>query len=413
MSSRQTVPDLAEVVQVAHELSRGRREDVDECLGVILAGLRHRLGFDVAFVGQFVNGSRVFRAASGDDDAPAPGMVRQGRSEPVEDTYCVRVVDGRLPEFVPDATAHAAVQALPITTDLPVGTHLSVPIRFSDGTVYGTLCGFTRVPDPAVQERELGVMRLVARLLGRHLEQDDGAGARSEAARLAVLAVLAEDGPDVVFQPVRDLATMHVVGYEALSRFGGEELPDTWFARAATAGLGVDLEVAAVGNALARLDDVAAGRYVAVNVSAEALCSDSLLDVLRRRGDGPDLSRVVLELTEQTGVPDYDLLRARVAWLRGHGARVAVDDAGTGHAGLQRIVEIAPDMIKLDRSLVRTVACDQARQAMVQALVWYARRTGTSLVAEGVEDEEELAVLRDLGVLLGQGYRLGRPAELP
>jgi EAL domain-containing protein (putative c-di-GMP-specific phosphodiesterase class I) len=216
-----------------------------------------------------------------------------------------------------------------------------------------------------------------------------------------------------VFQPVRDLASMHVVGYEALSRFGGEELPDTWFARATCAGLGVPLEVAAVRNALARLADVAEGRYVAVNVSAEALCSDELLTVLGGRDGGTDLSRVVLELTEQTGVPDYDLLRARVAWLRERGARVAVDDAGAGHAGLQRIVEIAPDVIKLDRGLVRTVATDPARQAMVQALVWFARRTGTSLVAEGVEDDAELAVLRDLGVLLGQGYRLGRPAELP
>lgn len=410
MGSRQTVPDLAEVVQVAHELARGRRDDVDECLGVILAGLRQRLGFDVAFVGQFVNGSRVFRAA---DSAVSSSVVRQGGSDPVEDTFCARVVDGRLPEYVPDAAAHPSVRALPATLELPVGTHLSVPIQFSDGTVYGTLCGYTCVPDPAVQERELGVMRLVARLLGRHLEHDDGADDRAEAARLAVLAVLAEDGPDVVFQPVRDLSTMHVVGYEALSRFGGEDLPDTWFARAAFAGLGVALEVAAVRNALARLDDVVAGRYVAVNVSAEALCSDDLLAVLGGCSGAPDLSRVVLELTEQTGVPDYDLLRTRVAWLRERGARVAVDDAGAGHAGLQRIVEIAPDVIKLDRGLVQTVATDPARQAMVQALVWFARRTGTSLVAEGVETEEELVALRELGVLLGQGYRLGRPAELP
>jgi EAL domain-containing protein (putative c-di-GMP-specific phosphodiesterase class I) len=401
----QRTADLPGVLLAADDLASGRDGDFDECVGVILAGLRQQLGFDVAFVGQLAGDTRVLRAV---DSSLHDGVLRAGTTDPAEESFCARVVDGRLPEHIHDASAQPAAQTLPATRTVPVGTHLSVPIRFSDGSVYGTLCGFTCVPDPALRPRELGVMRLVARLIGRHLEQDLLPEQALRAARQATLTVLASGGPDVVFQPVRDLATLEVVGYEALSRFGDSTLPDVWFSRAATVGLGVDLEVAAAGNAIARLGDVPGDRYLAVNLSAAALCSDELV----RAVDGSDLSRVLVELTEQTGVPDYRLLRERVGWLRGRGGRVAVDDAGAGHAGLQRIVEVAPDVIKLDRGLVHEVAGDQARQAMVSALAWFAGRTGATLVAEGIETDEEVAVLHDLGVRFGQGFRLGRPARL-
>lgn len=156
------------------------------------------------------------------------------------------------------------------------------------------------------------------------------------------------------------------------------------------------------------VDELPRGTYVAVNLSAAAICSPSLPDLLA----GTDLGQVVVELTEQTGVPDYDAMRERVAWLRGRGGRVAVDDAGAGYAGLQRILEMAPDVIKLDRALLHDVAGDQARQALVSALTWFARRTGATLVAEGVETQEQVVVLRELGVPLGQGFHLGRPAAL-
>ncbi|WP_380166728.1 EAL domain-containing protein [Jannaschia sp. R86511] len=399
-----TPVQLPDVLLVAEELASGRRDDLEDCLHVILAGLRDRLGFDVTFVGEISDGTRRVRAV---EAPPGSDVLPVGLCEPSEDTYCARVADGRLPALVPDARTAPEVADLPVTTELPVGTHLSVPIRFSDGTVFGTLCGFTHVPAPGIRDRDVGVMRLLARLLGRYLEQDRQPSSVQDPARQQVQALLAAGGPRLVFQPVRNLETLHVLGYEALSRFD-DGSAETWFARAAVVGLGVQLEVSAVRRAVAHLDRLPTDVYLAVNVSAAALCSEELADALA----GVDLSRLVLELTEQTGVPDYDLLRARVAVLRERGGRLAVDDAGAGYAGLQRIVEIAPDVIKLDRAMVSDVAVDHARQAMVQALTWFARRTGATLVAEGVEDRAQVLVLRRLGVPVGQGYHLGRPEQL-
>lgn len=397
--------DLPDVVRVAEDLAAGRRDDLDECLHVILAGLRDRLGFDVTFVGELADGDRRVRAV---ELSHGSDVLRPGLCEPREDTWCARVVDGEVPEFVPDARTEPSVQDLAVTRSAPIGTHLSVPIRFSDGTVFGTLCGFTHVPDPSIRARDLGVMGLLAHLLARHLEADRLPAAEHERTRAQVRAVLDAGGPGLVFQPVRDLQTMHVLGYEALSRFDDGRGPDGWFARAALVGLGLELEVAAARRAVEHLVTLPDDVYLAVNLSAATLCSEDLLDALA----GVDLSRVVLELTEQTGVPDHDVLRTRVALLRRRGSRVAVDDAGAGYAGLQRILEVSPDIIKLDRAMVLDVADDQARQAMVSALTWFSRRTGATLVAEGIEDVAQVDVLRDLGVNAGQGYHLGRPGPM-
>lgn len=398
--------ELPEVTRVAEDLAAGRvgPEDLDDCLEVVLAGLRQRLGFDVTFVGKFESGRRTIRAVSNPEGEE---VLPPGASDPLEDSYCARVADGRLPELVTDAREHPVSRQMPVTHELPVGTHLSVPIRLGDGHVYGTLCGFTRVPDPDLQARELGVMRLLAQLLSRHLENDRLSGPERDAARDEITRVIELGGPAIVFQPVKDLTTMAVVGYEALSRFEHGR-PEDWFARAAAVGLGVELEVSAARGALARVPDIPHGAYLAVNLSAAAMCSEQVPAVL----GGVDLTRVVVELTEQTGVHDYDEMRDRVAWLRRRGGRVAVDDAGAGYAGLQRILEMSPDVIKLDRGLVHDVDSDQARQAMVAALTFFARRTRAALVAEGVETRDEVRVLRELGVPLGQGFHLGRPEPL-
>jgi EAL domain-containing protein (putative c-di-GMP-specific phosphodiesterase class I) len=401
--------DLPALVQVADDLAAGRRDDTEETLRVVLAGLREHLGLDVTFVGEFTAGCRRFRAVS---DGPGRSGIEVGAADPLEQTYCARVADGRTPEHVPHAAYERSVAALPATGEIPVGTHLSVPIRLSDGTVFGTLCGLTHEPDPLLQERELGVLRLVARLLATHLERE-----RRPTDRLAVDRARVEDAisgstAQVVLQPVRSLADGTVVGYEALSRFPDGQPPDGWFALAATVGLGVELEVASVRTALAVLPHLPPATYLAVNASAAAVCSPELGDLLVRLDDAV-VQRIVLELTEQTGVPDYDLMRDRLAALRARGARVAVDDAGAGYAGLHRILELSPDLIKLDRMLVHGVAGDEVRQSLVSALTWFARRSGAQIVAEGIEREADARVLGRLGVPYGQGMLLGAPEPGP
>ena len=120
---------------------------------------------------------------------------------------------------------------------------------------------------------------------------------------------------------------------------------------------------------------------------------------------------VVLEITEHIAVQSYDRLAEALYILRGH-ARLAVDDAGAGYAGLRHILEVQPEFVKLDISLVRAVDTDAARRAMIGSMISFAREAGCVLLAEGIETPGELATLQRLGVSLGQGYLLGRPGPV-
>ncbi len=397
---------LTSLVELAGELATGSRTT---SLDALLHGLREQLGFDVTFVGAVRAGRRVVLASA---EAPGRCVLPAGTSDSLEDTYCARVLDGRLGAFVPNARQEPAVRDLPVTTALPVGTHLSVPILFSDGSVFGTLCGFTFEPDLSLREREVGMLRLLAGVVGTFLEREHHEALAANRVKEKVADLFAEGSCRIVLQPVVALASHTVVGYEALTRFDDGTAPDSGFSLAATVGRGVELEVRAVSLALGRLADLPASTYLAVNASAAALCSNQLLELLEGL-PGPLGARVVIELTEQTGVPDYDLLNRRLDQFRGHGMRVAVDDAGAGYAGLQRILAVSPDFIKLDRALVGGVATDRARQSLAAAMVWFADRNGSTVVAEGIEVEPDARALQDLGVGFGQGFLLGPPGERP
>jgi EAL domain-containing protein (putative c-di-GMP-specific phosphodiesterase class I) len=121
----------------------------------------------------------------------------------------------------------------------------------------------------------------------------------------------------------------------------------------------------------------------------------------------------VLELTEHVLVSDYEVLAAPLSRLRLSGVRLAVDDAGAGFASLQHILNLAPDIIKLDRALVREIHTDPARASLTSCLVLFADRIGATLVAEGIESEQERDALQDLGVGYGQGFHLGVPTWGP
>ena len=208
-------------------------------------------------------------------------------------------------------------------------------------------------------------------------------------------------------QPIVDLASGRLVGAEALTRFPTPPpmAPDAWFADAHAAGLGVTLELAVVATALRELEALPDDCYLAVNVGPEAATSLRLAELV----DGVDGSRLVLELTEHDAVRDYDDLRRAFRALRRRGVRLAIDDTGTGISGLAHILELAPDIIKLDRVLTRGIDVDPVRRALAAAIVGFAAETGASLVAEGIETVDELDTVRDLGIPAGQGFLLGRP----
>jgi EAL domain-containing protein (putative c-di-GMP-specific phosphodiesterase class I) len=117
-----------------------------------------------------------------------------------------------------------------------------------------------------------------------------------------------------------------------------------------------------------------------------------------------------VELTEHTAVEDYDALDAALRPLREDGLRIAVDDAGAGYATFRHILRLAPDVIKLDRSLISGIDVDPARRALAGAVVAFAGEVRATVVAEGIEQSAELTVVLDLGVDAGQGYLFSRPS---
>jgi EAL domain-containing protein (putative c-di-GMP-specific phosphodiesterase class I) len=208
-----------------------------------------------------------------------------------------------------------------------------------------------------------------------------------------------------VFQPVLELATGRVAGYEALARMpeGPFRPPDQWFNQAHRCGLGPALEAAALRAAL-RAGDRPERTFLAVNVSPGALLSPEVREALP-----DDLSGIVIELTEHELFSTEAALDRELVELRERGARIALDDAGNGYAGLQQIIRVAPDILKLDRSLVDGVHDDPHRFALLEALISFSSTTRAAVCAEGVETLADLAVLAGLDVTYAQGWALARP----
>jgi EAL domain-containing protein (putative c-di-GMP-specific phosphodiesterase class I) len=215
------------------------------------------------------------------------------------------------------------------------------------------------------------------------------------------------DDLTLVFQPIVDLAGARIAGYEALSRFPGTATPDVWFAAADDAGLGAELEALAIIKALDAVHQLPPDTFLTVNVSPHLLGSGPVQEALAGR---PDLHRVVVELTGHTPVDDLTVLRAQTQRLRDRGALIALDDAGSGYSGLQRMAELRPQIVKLDRALVSEADADPVRMALAEMLGDFAGRIDARLLAEGLETPGELAAFAGLGVPLAQGWLLGRPS---
>jgi EAL domain-containing protein (putative c-di-GMP-specific phosphodiesterase class I) len=229
------------------------------------------------------------------------------------------------------------------------------------------------------------------------------------APRVAATGVLDRGGPRIVYQPIVEMATGAIVGYEALSRFDDGTPPDRWFAHASRVDLGVELELAAAAAALDGCEALPADAYLSINVGPRTLCDPRLLELVTTSVP----ARVVLELTEHLAVDDYREYRASVAQMRAHGVRVAVDDAGAGYASFRHIVDVKPDIIKVDGSLVHGVHLDPSRRSLMIAFVTFAADLGASLVAECVELGAEAEALGGWGVGFGQGWFFGRPKPQP
>ena len=365
---------------------------------------REQLGLSLATVGQFQGETQVWRYLDGEG---GPFGIQVGEESPLDGSYCQMVVQGRLPGLVRDARREELTRDLPVTHKAGIGAYAGVPITLPDGDVYGMLCCMSQRAEPELGMRDVRLLRILADMIGEELGREERATHVHRHQRERIRRVLDGEGLSIVFQPIVDLNSGRVVAAEALSRFSDtpHRPPPVWFAEAAAVELGVELELAAVRAAIALIGDLPSHARLSFNLSPGTVCAPELLDTLA----GVPAERLAVELTEHAPVDDLEALEMSLARLRARGVQLMIDDAGAGFSGLQRILGLHPDVIKLDLALTRDIDSDPVRRALAASLVAFARETNVTIVAEGIETQAELETLRSLGVTHGQGYFLARP----
>ncbi len=237
---------------------------------------------------------------------------------------------------------------------------------------------------------------------------------RSAAALRRELTQLIDGGRIVAaVQPIVRLYDGTSIGYEALARFPPTEhftTPDELFGVAASLDVKAAVDIACVRAALHEAPNLG-DTDLFVNVLIRTLMDEGGMRALRGAVQDAQLDphSIVLEFSERDPVPDLEHLQRIAADLRSHGYRIAVDDAGAGHASMRVIAELRPEFIKVDRSLIHAVDTDRARRALIVSLLSFGGHIGARLIAEGIETQSEEDALQSLGVQFGQGWHLGRP----
>ena len=378
----------------------------DEAAAAVVGELAVQLDCDFVGVTQLVGGGRLRELATFSRTA---GI---GRGGSVLEPILAREMLARarlgpwVEEIAPNQARRQTAAFASANIDIMVGAPIYARDELAGILSIGASRGVDRL-SPVRQARLLaaaidfaGVLSAVA---GPSIAGDRDLAATRDRLRHVLAANLFHP----VFQPIVELATGAVVGYEALTRFDDGVPPNVRFAEAAAAELGSEFEVAAIIAALDASGGLPAGLFLSLNASpAVVLEADRAFRELIRTTTRP----LILELTEHVPIDDYEALRTAISLFDFIG--VAVDDAGAGYSSLRHILELRPTLAKLDISLVRGIDGDDVRRALVAGLGYYALRTDCRLIAEGVETKAEADALVDLGVEFGQGYFFGRPEAI-
>jgi PAS domain S-box-containing protein len=278
------------------------------------------------------------------------------------------------------------------------------PVCFNDRVIGLLVAQSLDVADKGAVDELLPAVVEFADLAGALLGPDVAARMDAQGNRQRIRDIIEHRTFRPVFQPIVDITLNKVVGYEALTRYTDGSDPEALFVEAAALGLGVELERATLKASLEAATSLPESAWLDLNASPELILAGGRLHSLL----GKCRRRLVLEVTEHDAIVDYPAFRIAMANL-GPTVEFAVDDAGSGFASLRHILELGPAFVKLDRWLIAGLENDEARQAMLVGMKHFARKTGCRLIAEGVESERDVAVLRDLDIRLAQGYILGRP----
>jgi EAL domain-containing protein (putative c-di-GMP-specific phosphodiesterase class I) len=380
--------------------SRESPEDIAAAICNELVRLPEVQVAEVIVVGE-AEASRLAFAATGASEGVVPPALSASRAQYLRD----RSADGPWLEEAAnrrdDATFGAEFSAS------GVRTVAYWPLQ-AVGEPLGVVAVGTRAPiEPDMfRGRLLGVSEIgtvASALLVPTLDERN----RIASIRSEIQAIVQGRTLSPVFQPVVDLASRAVVGYEAFTRFHDGASPEQRFGEASRVGLGLALEEVCLEAAIQAASALPEPAWVSVNVSPELLASFTGVDRILR-----GVSRqVVIEMSDPGSLDVSGELRAAADRLKGK-VQLAVDEAGAEFPSLRHILELRPHYVKLDRHLVERIETDLARQAQIVGMRHFAAEIGSTLIAEGVETEAELATLRSLEVPLGQGYLLGRPAPV-
>ena len=332
----------------------------------------------------------------------------------------------RLAEYVDDARL----------VELDTGTVLIAPADFlTDAAASEVAEGANRpeyglVPiDDSLPERERYLVAMSAAVQLSGLAERIGMAQSTQVVQTKMLDYFfsLRKLHSIAFQPIVTIATGELYEYECLFRPQMPMFPQsiTNIVNAAiNTDRGVELDVYIVGTVLDRIAPIEAAKreaglpphHYAINLTPVSLLDGAFEPAnlgSQVRAAGLDPRQITIECTEQQSVSDIGALQRRVRALRRIGFGFAVDDAGAGYASFALIAALRPTVIKIDRDVVHGIGHDDAKQALIEAFVSFGRRIGAHLLAEGIERRGDLTALRSLGVELGQGYYLGRPAYQP
>ena len=378
-----------------------KRSGAEQQIAELLQTAKKSLRLSVAFLSRLDGTTQHLEVV----ESAVPFLFQEGVTQRQETTLCQVILDGKLPPVIPNLKDFPAAMKLPAARLPRIRSFVSVPVVLSNGELYGTFCAAGLTADKELTKRDKALMDVLASAASVIIEPEVRGQRRRTEIEARLDPIIADGGPVVALQPIVDLATGARVGAEALSRFPADwgKAPDVVFAEAHSIGRGHQLELMALHRAAQHLEQV--GGYVAMNVSPATLLTPECGRLLAEL----PLDRVLLELSEHDPVEDYDALTAALLPFRAAGLRLAIDDVGAGFSSLRHIVLTAPDVIKLDRSIVSGLDRDPVLFTLVHSLVEFGHGCQVRVVAEGIETADEAATLRRLGVDHGQGWFFGRP----
>lgn len=285
-----------------------RRSEAQEQVADLLKTARASLGLSMAFLTRMDGTTQTLEVI----DSAIPFVMRDGSTQPQETSLCQAILDDKLPEVIPNLGDFPLAMSLPAARFPRVRSYVSVPVRLSDGALYGTFCAAGLLSDRDLQTRDKALMDVLAHAAAVIIEP----GIKEEAHRAEIegrmAPLLAGGGPAIALQPIIELATGRNAGAEALSRFPRDWGlgPDVVFEQAHSVGMGVELGLKALSNAVEFLDDIPG--YLAMNLTPAVITDPRTRAFL----DSLPADRIVLELSEHDPVDDYAALCTVIGPLR-------------------------------------------------------------------------------------------------